>query len=67
MSTYKTYTIENICHIVEIGTELYPFWFRGHSQCFEHDPLVPKIFRGGESVKNVFSGDELEFEYMQEY
>jgi hypothetical protein len=67
MSTYKTYTIENICHIVEIGTKLYPFWFRGHSQCFEHDPLVPKIFRGGEFVKNVFSGDELEFEYMQEY
>jgi hypothetical protein len=69
MSTYKTYTIENISHIVEIGTKLYPFWFRGHSQCFKHNPLVPKIFRETELFKALFAGgrEDHEFAYIEEY
>jgi len=67
MSQYKTYKIEHIHHIIEAGKGLHPFWFRGHSKCFEN--LLPKIFRKTEVFKGMLSGgiENHEFGYIEEY
>lgn len=67
MSEIDTYKVENINHLVEVGTKLYPFWFRGHSECF--DELLPWIFRKTEVMKSQFAGgiEEHEFTYIEEY
>jgi len=68
MGHYKTYKIENIYHIIDVGKGLYPFWFRGHSKCFGN--LNPRIFREGSSqVESFFFGTlkEREFRYIDEY
>lgn len=67
MSEFDTYKIENIGHLIEAGRRLYPFWFRGHSSCF--DNLLPKIFRESEKIKGQLSGGSAnhEFAYIEEY
>jgi len=67
MSEFDTYKIENINHLIEVGTKLYPFWFRGHSRCFGN--LLPKIFRETEKFKGQLSGGRAnhEFAYIEEY
>jgi len=67
MSEFDTYKIENINHLIEVGTKLYPFWFRGHSRCFGN--LLPKIFRETEKFKGQLSGGSAnhEFAYIEEY
>ncbi len=68
MSEYYTYKIENMNHLIEIGTKLYPFWFRGHSKCFGN--LHPWIFRETEQFKGSLSSGgnaNHEFCYIEEY
>lgn len=67
MSECNTYIIENIEHLVRVGIQLYPFWFRGHSKCFGN--LIPKIFRESEIIKGQLSGgfEDHEFSYIDEY
>lgn len=67
MSKCNTYIIENIEHLVKVGTQLYPFWFRGHSKCFGN--LIPKIFRESERIKAQLSVgyEDHEFSYIEEY
>lgn len=67
MGEYNTYKIESIDHLLEVGTKLYPFWFRGHSRCFGN--LLPKIFRDAEIFKSQLSGRNEchEFAYIEEY
>lgn len=68
MAEFDTYKIEKVEHLVEIGTKLYPLWFRGHSKCYEN--LHPKIFREKPSqLKDFFFGtiEEREFLYIEEY
>ena len=67
MGGYSTYKIETINHLIEVGTKLYPFWFRGHSGCFGN--LHPKVFRKTEEWKVWARGGSrnLEFAYIEEY
>ncbi len=68
MNQYKTYKIENIHHVIEVGKGLYPFWFRGHSKCFGN--LEPRMFREESSqIKDFFFGtlEDREFRYIEEY
>lgn len=67
MSNCNTYEIKEINDLIKVGTKLYPFWFRGHSRCFEN--LRPKVFRKTEKLKAIVSGGsrEYEFAYIEEY
>lgn len=54
-TTTKTYVIEDINHVVEIGTKLTLSWFRGQPEIYGN--ITPKLFRG-KIPKRV-----LEYEY----